>query len=63
MIAKEDPEDTCKECGSRNPCWHAPNALWNLVMGKDKYAIICPRCFEDRCNVLNIITHTVLDEI
>jgi hypothetical protein len=56
---EDDPEDRCRECGSRNPTWHAPNELWNLVTGENKYTIICPRCFEDKCDKLNIIVHRI----
>lgn len=39
------PEDFCQKCKGRNVVWFAPNALWNRVVGDNKYGILCPICF------------------
>ena len=54
------PEDKCQECGSRNPCWSAPNELWNIVVGSPD-GILCPRCFQDKADEKGITVHTVVD--
>lgn len=43
-------ENTCMRCGERNPCWFAPNEVWNYVVGGPKAAddpggFLCPNCF------------------
>ena len=48
----EHPETFCKECGNPNPCWYAPNLLWNKIC--DKNEIICPVCFQKRADKLGI---------
>jgi len=47
------PEETCLDCGRANPVWHAPNDLWNAVMGtpdnpRAEGTIVCPSCFAQR---------------
>lgn len=39
------PEDTCQQCGNRNPTWYAPYELWNKVHGSPN-GILCPCCFQ-----------------
>jgi hypothetical protein len=38
------PESQCQRCLGPNPVWHAPNELWNDVMGSEA-GIVCPTCF------------------
>ena len=45
--AGHHPEDICTDCGGPNVVWHAPNDLWNRVMGGEG-GILCPRCFIQR---------------
>jgi hypothetical protein len=40
----EDGDTVCQLCGGENPCWFAPNDLWNKVMGGEP-GILCPTCF------------------
>lgn len=40
----------CSDCGGLNPVWHAPNVMWNRVMGGpcaqgDPGGVVCPSCF------------------
>lgn len=39
-------EDTCQRCAGPNPFWHAPNYLWDKVVGSEG-GILCPICFAD----------------
>ena len=49
---KSHPENFCNQCGSKNPTWYAPNEIWNHVC--EKWEIICPSCFQGRCDELGI---------
>lgn len=42
------PEDFCHRCGGRNIySWHAPNDVWNRVVGDRWNGIVCPQCFTE----------------
>lgn len=43
----------CENCGGNNPAWYAPNELWNKVYGNEG-GVLCPRCFEHKCDELGI---------
>jgi hypothetical protein len=41
----------CQDCEGRSPMWHAPNDLWDSVMGDGERmpgGVICPVCFAIR---------------
>lgn len=40
-----DGDEKCQECRHVNPCWWAPNDLWNAVMIAEREAVLCPSCF------------------
>ncbi len=46
---KEHPKDFCDWCGTANPVWYADNDLWNEITGNQPGLVICPKCFETRC--------------
>ena len=58
--AKWQPSDgdkRCKECGADNPCWFAPNKVWNLLVGgpdatEDPGGVLCPNCFMKRDDIV-----------
>lgn len=58
----EHPEKRCHECGALNPSWHAPNELWNRVMGGPN-GIICPVCFQAKADAMGIVVHATVDLI
>jgi hypothetical protein len=51
-IQAEHPEKRCQRCGQLNPCWYAPNALWNTVTGHPAGLVICPQCFQDDADAM-----------
>lgn len=48
--------EACQFCGRRYVLWHAPNAIWNEVIG-DSSGLSCPSCFDQRCAERGIWLH------
>ena len=40
-------DSICNTCGDPNPCWHAPNDVWNAVVPEIS-GVLCPKCFIKR---------------
>lgn len=52
---KDHPEYICGLCGGKNIVWYAPSPLWNhVVRQRGKPEVLCPDCFDDLCNDLDI---------
>jgi hypothetical protein len=43
---QQPPPSYCGNCGRDDPVWHAPNDLWNTVVGSEA-GTLCPTCFID----------------
>jgi hypothetical protein len=49
------PEDYCHRCGQRNVySWHAPNDLWDRLVGVRWDGIVCPQCFTELARAVGI---------
>jgi len=54
VIKEEHPENSCQWCGGNNPCWYAPNELWNKITEHQVGLIICPSCFQKKADEIGI---------